>query len=107
MRRFFEPSAVHELLRDAWAGAMAALLRAGRPDVPSPPEFPAETETAYAVHDRTFPTLERCASATVAAQQVLMFEAGVTRTKRWCSSCSSGRSQCGPPAGQNQERCST
>jgi carboxyl-terminal processing protease len=59
--QFFEPLAVDELLRDAWAGATAALLRAGRSEMPSPPDFPADPEAAYTVHDQAFPTLERVA----------------------------------------------
>jgi len=58
---FFEPLAADELLRDAWAGATAAVRRAGRSDVPSPPEFPGDPEGAYRVHDQAFPTLERLA----------------------------------------------
>jgi hypothetical protein len=59
--QFFEPLVVDELLRDAWAGATAALLRAGLSDVPTPPDFPADPEAAYAVHDQAFPMLERLA----------------------------------------------
>src|SRR5260370_6094493 len=60
-RQFFEPLAASELFRDAWAGATAALWRAGRSHMPSPGEFPGDPEGAYRVHDQAFPTLERLA----------------------------------------------
>lgn len=58
--QFFELLAVSALLREAWAGATAALMRAGRSFPPSP-DYPADTVAAYALHDATFPTLERLA----------------------------------------------
>src|ERR687886_2915625 len=77
--QFFEPLAVDELLRDAWAGATDALLRAGRSEVVTPPDFPNDPDAAYAVHDQTFPILERFADrllspdelATAALDEVL------------------------------------
>ena len=77
--QFFEPLAVDELLRDAWAGATAALLRAGRSEVVTPPDLPNDPDAAYAVHDQTFPILERFADrllspdelATAALDEVL------------------------------------
>ena len=40
--QFFEPLAVSDLLRDAWEGATAALVRAGRSFAPPPPEYPRD-----------------------------------------------------------------
>jgi C-terminal processing protease CtpA/Prc len=57
--QFFEPLDVGDLLRDAWAGAAAALLRAGMSFAPQPPDYPADPVAAYALHDESFPTLER------------------------------------------------
>jgi carboxyl-terminal processing protease len=59
--QFFEPLSVNELLRDAWGGAAAALLRAGRSELPKPPRFASDPQAAYALHDDAFPTLEQFA----------------------------------------------
>ncbi len=59
-RQFFEPLAVDDLLRDVWAGAAAALVRATGSFVP--PRYPDDPARACAVHEATFPTLERLAS---------------------------------------------
>ncbi len=56
--QFFEPLSVGELLRDAWSGATAALIRAGRSVVSPAPHYPADPVAAYVLHDKTFPTLE-------------------------------------------------
>lgn len=68
--QFFEPLAVEELLRDAWAGATAALLRAGRSEVLMPPDFPADPEAAFAVHDESFPILERLADGLLSRDEL-------------------------------------
>jgi C-terminal processing protease CtpA/Prc len=52
---------IDELLRDGWAGATAALLRAGSSEQVRPPDFPTDPDAAYAVHEFTFPILERSA----------------------------------------------
>ena len=59
--QFFEPLAVADLLRDAWEGAAAALTRAGASSLPSPPGYPADAGAASALHEETFPELERLA----------------------------------------------
>jgi C-terminal processing protease CtpA/Prc len=59
--QFFEPLVIGDLLRDAWEGATAALVIAGRSFVPLPPEYPRDPEAAYALHSETFPKLERLA----------------------------------------------
>src|SRR5258708_22911601 len=58
--QFFEPLVVSNLLHDAWAGATAALLRSDK-RVPPPPDYPSDPAAAYALHDETFPILERLA----------------------------------------------
>jgi C-terminal processing protease CtpA/Prc len=63
--QFFEPLAVSDLLRDAWEGATAALVSAGRLFAPPPPEYPRDPAAAYALHLQTFPKLERLADGTV------------------------------------------
>ena len=63
--QFFEPLAASDLLRDAWEGATAALVTAGRSLAPPPPEYPRDPSAAYATHDRTFPKLERLADGKV------------------------------------------
>jgi C-terminal processing protease CtpA/Prc len=63
--QFFEPLAASDLLRDAWEGATAALVTAGRSLAPPPPEYPRDPAAAYALHDQTFPTLERLADGKV------------------------------------------
>src|SRR6266702_7557358 len=68
--QFFEPLAVDELLREAWAGATAALLRAGSSEVPSPPDFPVDPETAYAVHEQAFPMLQRDADGLLSPDEL-------------------------------------
>jgi C-terminal processing protease CtpA/Prc len=70
MTQFFEPLAVDELLSDAWAGATAALLRAGRSEVPSPPNFPSDPQAAYAVHYEAFPMLERLADGQLSLDEL-------------------------------------
>ena len=49
--QFFEPLIVSDLLRDAWEGATAALVSAGRSLVPPPAEYPRDPEAAYALHE--------------------------------------------------------
>jgi hypothetical protein len=58
-RLFFEPLVVAGLFADAWAGAAAALARAGVSPVPPPPAYPADPGAASAVHAEAFPALER------------------------------------------------
>ncbi len=65
--QFFEPLTVSDLLRDAWEGATAALVRAGRSFAPPRPEYPRDPAAAYALHDPTFPKLERQADGNVTA----------------------------------------
>jgi C-terminal processing protease CtpA/Prc len=60
--QFFEPLAVRDLLQDAWAGATAALVRAGRSLALPAPAYPRDAAGAYAMHEDTFPTLERLAT---------------------------------------------
>lgn len=67
--QFFEPLAVADLLRDAWAGAAAALLRAGRSYAPSP-NYPDDPAAAYLLHDKTFPTLERLADGQMTGDEL-------------------------------------
>lgn len=67
--QFFEPLVVADLLRDAWAGAAAGLMRAGGPFAP-PPEYPAEPGAAYALFDEAFPTLERLADSLVSLDDI-------------------------------------
>lgn len=93
---FFEPLATSDLLRDAWAGATAALVRAGRSRVP-PPEYPADPIAAYAVHDQHFPMLEQLADgqlsldelATAALDELLARRRDVhtlaPRGRFWCA----------------------
>lgn len=61
----YEPLAVGELLREAWAGATAALVQAGGSFAPPPPDYPSDPVAAYELHDDTFPTLERLADGQV------------------------------------------
>src|SRR5438132_13562788 len=68
--QFFEPLAVGDLLRDAWAGAAAALQRAGRSLAPQPPDYPTDPVAAYALHDQTFPMLERLADGHVSLDEL-------------------------------------
>jgi carboxyl-terminal processing protease len=68
--QFFEPLAVDELLRDAWTGATAALTRAGRSSTPPPPDYPSDALAAYALHDQTFPTLERLADGLLSLDDI-------------------------------------
>lgn len=68
--QFFEPLAVGELLRDAWAGATVALMRAARSFVPPPPDYPAAPGAAYALHEDTFPGLERLSDDQVSLDDV-------------------------------------
>ncbi len=63
--QFFEPLAVSDLPRDAWEGATALLVTAGRSLAPPPPEYPRDPAAAYALHDQTFPKLERLADGKV------------------------------------------
>jgi C-terminal processing protease CtpA/Prc len=66
--QFFEPLAVPDLLRDAWAGATAALTRAGVSPVPPAPVYPPAPRAAYALHGETFPDLERLAVGRLGAE---------------------------------------
>jgi C-terminal processing protease CtpA/Prc len=68
--QFFEPLAVVDLLRDAWAGASAALLHAGISSFPPLPDYPADPAAAYALHDQAFPTLERLADGHVSLDEL-------------------------------------
>jgi carboxyl-terminal processing protease len=56
--QFFEPLSVGKLLVDAWSGAAAALIRAGRSGVSPAPEYPSDPVAALVLHDERFPTLE-------------------------------------------------
>jgi C-terminal processing protease CtpA/Prc len=69
--QFFEPLTVGDLLRDAWAGAAAALLRAGASFAPRPPDYSTDPVAAYALHDLTFPTLERLADGFVTLDELV------------------------------------
>lgn len=60
-QRFYEPSDVADLLRDAWEGAAAALSRAGIAPIPPTPDYPTDPSAAYRLHDYAFPTLEAVA----------------------------------------------
>jgi len=60
--QFFEPLAVANLYRDAWEGATAALARAGVAPLPPAPAYPADPVAAHALHEATFPALERLAA---------------------------------------------
>ena len=60
--QFFEPLAVRDLLRDAWDGATAALVRTGMAPVPPVPGYPTAPGAAYALHEATFPVLEQLAA---------------------------------------------
>src|SRR2546422_2138738 len=68
--QFFEPLAVDDLLRDAWAGAAAALSHAGRSFVPSPPNYPNNPTAAYLLHDQSFPMLEELADGYVTVDEL-------------------------------------
>jgi hypothetical protein len=68
--QFFEPLAVDDLLRDAWSGATAALLRAGMSLAPPLPNYPADPVAAYALHGETFPTLEQLADGHVTLDEL-------------------------------------
>jgi hypothetical protein len=67
--QFFEPLAVDELLRDAWAGATAALLRAGRSEDVTP-DFPNSPDLAYVVHEQSFTILERSVSGLLSPDEL-------------------------------------
>ena len=68
--QFFEPLAMNELLRDAWVGASAALLRTVSSEVPPPPEFPADSEAAYAINDQAFSVLEHFAGRQLSSDEL-------------------------------------
>lgn len=60
--QFFEPLSAPDLLQDAWGGAAAALTRAGVSPVPAAPVYPTAPRAAHALHEETFPLLERLAA---------------------------------------------
>src|SRR6184192_973248 len=67
--QFFEPLAVDELLRDAWAGATAAFLRAGGSEDVTP-DLPNSPDLGYALPEQSLPILERCASGLMSRDEL-------------------------------------
>lgn len=68
--RFIRPLEVDELLTEAWQGAAEALTRAGVPDVPAPPAYPEDEESAIALHMHEFRILENLAVGRLTPRQL-------------------------------------